>query len=346
MDYTANDAPLATNRSSIRDAELTADMARHLDGFPLDIQGAAQAFQAHHRDRTHRFQCLAYDPKAITWRVWQPDTGWETQRTVIDEMTTIISDLCAHEAYRSTKDSEKVEKEYRKLRRAQLSIADRAINLASANMSVEQWDGEGTLLGLPNASAVQVTTKKNASQHVTSIKQEPTNYITKKLACVPGEPTELWQDFLQELTGGDKALEDALQIWTASALLPWNIHHKTHILFGDGSTGKSTYAKTIAAAMGDYAGSARASVFTSEREQHPAELLPFTEKRLVVLPELSQGALRSDLLKTLTGGDSISVRGMRENPRTVTPKATLMFTCNELPSINLVDNAIKRRLLI
>ena len=61
--------------------------------------------------------------------------------------------------------------------------------------------------------------------------------------------------------------------------------------------------------MGDYAGSARASVFTSEKDSHPAELLPFIDKRLVILPELSRGALRSDLLKTVTGGDSISVRG-------------------------------------
>ena len=37
---------------------------------------------------------------------------------------------------------------------------------------------------------------------------------------------------------------------------------------------------------------------------------------------------------------------MRENPRTETPSATLFFSCNELPSIRLVDGAIKRRLLI
>ena len=37
---------------------------------------------------------------------------------------------------------------------------------------------------------------------------------------------------------------------------------------------------------------------------------------------------------------------MRENPRTETPSATLFFSANELPSIRLVDSAIKRRLLI
>ena len=148
------------------------------------------------------------------------------------------------------------------------------------------------------------------------------------------------------MCGNDVDLETALQTWTAAAMMPGNVEHKTHVLFGDGNTGKSTYLKVIMTALGDYAGSARASVFVSERESHPAELLPFVDKRLVVLPELPRGALRSDLLKTVSGGDAISVRGMRENPRTATPMATLFFSCNELPSIRLVDTAIKRRLLI
>ena len=87
-------------------------------------------------------------------------------------------------------------------------------------------------------------------------------------------------------------------------------------------------------------------MFTAEKQGHPAELLPFTEKRLVVLPELPAGALRSDFLKTVTGGDSISVRGMHQNPRTESPSATLFFSANELPTIRFVDNALKRRLLI
>ena len=125
-----------------------------------------------------------------------------------------------------------------------------------------------------------------------------------------------------------------------------NPEHKTHILFGDGATGKSTFLKVIMHAMGDYAGTARASLFTTEGDQHSAELLPFVNKRLVVLPELPRGALRSDILKAVTGGDSISVRGMRQNPRTETSTATLFFSANEMPSIRLVDEALKRRLLV
>ena len=36
----------------------------------------------------------------------------------------------------------------------------------------------------------------------------------------------------------------------------------------------------------------------------------------------------------------------RENPRAAKPTATLWFSCNELPAIRLVDEALKRRLMI
>ena len=129
-------------------------------------------------------------------------------------------------------------------------------------------------------------------------------------------------------------------------MLPGNIESKAHIAYGDGNTGKTTFLKTIQAAMGDYAGTARASVFTSEKEFHSAELTPFVEFRMVMLPELPRGSLRSDLLKVVSGGDVLSVRGMRENPRAAKPTATLWFSSNELPSIRMVDNALKRRLMI
>ena len=51
-------------------------------------------------------------------------------------------------------------------------------------------------------------------------------------------------------------------------------------------------------------------------------------------------------LKAVSGGDAISVRSMRQDPRTETPTATLFFSANEMPSIRLVDEALKRRLLV
>ena len=238
-----------------------------------------------------------------------------------------------------------MEAAYRKLRQKHLRDTDKAIKAVKPILDVDTWDFDDMCLGLPTGEYLYVT-PTNPQYAVHQNQQYPHEYITKALACEPRGRSNLWGQFLRETCGSDVDLEEGLQIWTAAAMLPGNVESKAHIAYGDGATGKTTFLRTIQAAMGDYAGTARASVFTSEKEFHPAELMPFVDKRLIVLPELPRGSLRSDLLKVVSGGDVISVRGMRENPRAAKPTATLWFSCNELPAIRLVDNALKRRLLI
>ena len=243
------------------------------------------------------------------------------------------------------KQAAKIDEQYRKLRQRHLGSVSKAVDIAQALMSVDQWNVDDNRIGLPRCETLRITpTGPVIAVNVDG--QTPNQFITRTLAGRPGPKSPLWESFVLEITDGDQEMADALQIWTASAMLVGNPEHRTHILYGDGATGKSTFLKVVQTAMGDYAGTARASLFTSEKDSHPAELLPFINRRLVVLPELPRGALRSDILKAVTGGDSISVREMRMNPRTEIPTATLFFSANELPSIRMVDEAIKRRLLV
>ena len=345
------------------ESEALANKFRELQEIPLDVAGVADAFRMFHSaipfsDRyggvlqydTNRgeYAGFAYDNSAETWRRWEYGAGWTVVKSLLPTMANITIGLCAVDAMRSDRNASKAktEKEYLVRRVKNLgSSLGQSIKMAAALMGVDGWDSQPHLIGLPNGECLDID-GTNAKHPVVTIDASPSDYITKSTGCSPFPPSKLWLDFLAELTGGDADLEDGLQMWFGLAMLPGNPHHKAHILNGDGNTGKSTVLKTVQAAMGDYAGSARASVFTTEKDSHPAELLPFIDKRLVILTELSQGALRSDLLKTVTGGDAISVRGMHQNPRTATPDATLAFSSNELPSIRMVDNAIKRRLLI
>ena len=336
-------------------------VSHYLSTMPLDVQGAAEAFTVcfGYRDIcTDDFElryppgrtapAFAFDARAGAWREWGERKGWRLRDSVLTEMTNIVAALCEVEAWRNNPgaEQERIDREVRKLRQKHFGqIVDRAIRLAAAMTSVKDWDPDPDLLGLPDGESLYMT-PTNHKYPVHFDVQSPADYLTRCMGASPSEPTRLLTEFLGSLTGGDVEFLDGLGMWTAASMLEGNPYHKAHIMFGDGKTGKSTYLNLVRKAMGDYAGSGRASVFTSEKEQHPAELLPFVEKRLVVLPELPRGALRSDLLKTITGGDSISVRGMRQNPRTETPSATLMFSANELPSIRLVDNAIRRRLMI
>ena len=339
--------------STLSAADVASDY-HFLNLFPLDVQGAAAAFRWLHGygakyEDDRKYPGFAYDTRAGVWREWQFGKGWQDRGSVLNAMTNIVAALCALEAYR-TNDSgspDKTEREYKKLRQRYLgATVEKAVKLAAVETGVGSWDYDPNMLGLPKGEAVYIAPSNKTFPVHTGLEQLPTDYLTRKMAHGPKRTTRLWLDFLDSFTGGDLVLENALQVWTGATLLLGNDHHKAHILFGDGHTGKSTFLKIVQTAMGDYAASARPSIFVDEKANHPAELLPFVNHRLVVLPELPRGALRSDLLKTVTGGDAISVRGMRQNPRTETPAATLMFSCNELPSIRMVDNALRGRIMI
>ena len=326
----------------------------------------------------------SYDTQAGVWRQFSGLEGWEPKASVLPELTDIMAVLCAHSAIdtvdRDTKPEDrpdpedynidettgepktvsqqqkkrkfedkqqaKIDKEYRKLRQRHLgSNVGKAVDIARSLLAVDRWNVDDDRIGLPHCETLHVTPSGDFTS-VNVAEQAPTHYITRNIAVKPGPESKLWQSFVPDICSGDQEMADALQIWTASAMLPGNPEHRTHVLYGDGATGKSTFLKVVQTAMGDYAGTAKSSLFTSEKDIHSAELLPFVNKRLVMLPELPKGALRSDILKAVTGGDAISVREMRRNPRTEVPTATLFFSCNELPSISMVDEAIKRRLLV
>ena len=326
----------------------------------------------------------SYDSQSGVWREFTGLDGWEVVPSVLPKLTDIMAILCAHAAIeaadRGTKPADrpdpadynidpdtgepktvsqqqikrkfddkqaaKIDEQYRKLRQRHLgSNVGKAALLAQPIMAVDRWNIDDDILGLPGCQALYLGQKPPVTT-VREDRQEPSQYITRTMAAKPGGESKLWESFVLDACDGDKEMASALQIWTSAALMVGNPEHRTHILYGGGATGKSTFLKVVMHAMGDYARTARASLFTDEGSSHSAELLPFVNARLVVLPELPRGALRSDLLKAVTGGDSISVRGMRENPRTEVPTATLFFSANELPSLRMVDEAIKRRLLV
>ena len=383
---------MPAHNSSLWSAPDIAAQWKKVKPFPLDSQGAAEAFMQtygqgdgfHQWDSEADVKPLSYDSTAGLWRRFTGLDGWEKQTSILPEMVELMAVLCAHKAIERVAESTKPEEipdpdaynidpdtgkpktvhqqdikrkfddkqadkiacEYEKLRQRHLGPGvERAVKVAQALMGVERWDVDPNVIGLPHCESLRI--QPSGPIPIVNVDgQLPTQYITRTLAAKPGAKSPLWESFLLEACDGDKDMVDALQVWTGSAMLIGNPEHKTHILYGDGATGKSTFLKVVQTAFGDYAGTARASLFVSEKDMHTAELLPFVNKRLVTLPELPTGALRSDLLKAVSSGDSISVREMYRNPRTETPQATLFFSTNQLPSIEMVDEAIRRRLMI
>lgn len=112
-----------------------------------------------------------------------------------------------------------------------------------------------------------------------------------------------------------------------------------------GGNGRGSFLNTTTSILNDYATKTPMSVFTdSKPDRHPTELAMLMGARLVVAQETNEGRKWDEQkIKTLTGGDRITARFMRQDFFTFIPKFILVIAGNHKPSIQNVDEAIKRR---
>ncbi len=122
--------------------------------------------------------------------------------------------------------------------------------------------------------------------------------------------------------------------------------HALFFFYGTGANGKGTLLNTITNILNDYAVIANTDVFTESRhDRHPTELAALMGARLVVAQETDEGRKWAESkIKALTGGDPITARFMRQDFFTYMPKFTLIIAGNHKPSIQTVDEAMRRRL--
>jgi putative DNA primase/helicase len=97
--------------------------------------------------------------------------------------------------------------------------------------------------------------------------------------------------------------------------------------------------------MGTYHKTAPIETFTaSNGDRHPTDLAGLRGARLVTATETEEGRRWAESrIKTLTGGDAISARFMRQDFFEYTPAFKLFVTGNHKPGLRSVDEAIRRR---
>jgi putative DNA primase/helicase len=100
--------------------------------------------------------------------------------------------------------------------------------------------------------------------------------------------------------------------------------------------------------LGDYATVAHMNTFlASKTERHPTDLAKLHGARLVVAQEVQRGRRwEESKLKTLTGGDMMSARFMRQDYFDFMPTFKLFIVGNHKPRLDIVDEAMRRRLLL
>lgn len=219
------------------------------------------------------------------------------------------------------------------------------VSLARSNpgtaTSAEDWDGDPWLLGTPGA-VIDLRTGK-------PIDDPKAAHITKQTA-VPiaprGTPTPLWEAFLARVTGGDTELIGYLQLIAGYALTGSDREQCLFFAHGSGGNGKGVFINTLTGILGEYAHVASGDLLLEAKgDRHPTDMASLRGKRFVSASELRPGARWDEQrLKSLTGGDPITARFMRQDEFTYRPQFTFVIAGNHRPSFSGVDEAIRRRL--
>lgn len=174
-------------------------------------------------------------------------------------------------------------------------------------------------------------------------------YITKSTSVKPAPgPYPVFSQFMDDATHGNKELQRFLRQMCGYFLTGATNEHALFFIYGTGGNGKSVFLNTITNILGDYAVTAPMDVFTaSKSDRHPTELAMLRGARLVTVSETEEGrAWKESQLKSLTGGDKVTARFMRQDFFTYTPQFKLLIIGNHKPKIINVDDAIKRRIHI
>jgi putative DNA primase/helicase len=157
----------------------------------------------------------------------------------------------------------------------------------------------------------------------------------------------LWDAFLARiLPDGD--VRAYMRRWMGYALTGVIREHVLVIAHGSGANAKTTFVDAGRRALGDYARTIPAEVLLARtHDAHPTERAQLLGVRLAITSESDQGRrLDEGTVKTLTGGDRITARFMRQDFFEFSPTHKLILMTNHKPRIRGTDVGIWRRIML
>ena len=161
----------------------------------------------------------------------------------------------------------------------------------------------------------------------------------------PGARSQLWEDFLEESTQGDKELQEYLQLAAGYTATGLNTEECFFVITGPPASGKSTYVDGIMNALGSYAVTTQSDTFMYRRNQGSpeTELARLAGVRKVSISEIRENdAFDEALVKQVTGGDRITARELYKKQFNYVPQFKIWIATNHDPAS--MDMAMLRRI--
>ena len=210
-----------------------------------------------------------------------------------------------------------------------------------------EFDANPYLLGLPEAQVCDLRLGMSGIRD-----RKPDDFVTMQTAVFPeaGERPK-WDGFLGETFKSDEdggelvAYTRRLLGYCATGLVS---ERKAYVLDGQGMNGKSTVCKVLRRVLGDgprgYALVSKAKVVSAAYEGHDTIFAALENKRFVEIPEVDRSLVLGARFKELTGNDSISARGMRQDERPILLRCKLAICANNNIKFDATSKSYKERL--
>ena len=199
-----------------------------------------------------------------------------------------------------------------------------------------EWDTDSYLLAVNNGTLDLRTGKLRP--------HKPEDMITRLVPVDydPDAKAPLWERFLYRIMDGNEKLIAFLQRAVGYSLTGDTTERVLFLLYGTGANGKTTFLETIYTMLGDYA--LRTPVETlmlKPANTIPNDIARLKGARLVIASEAEAGhVLAEALVKSLTGGDTVTARFLRAEFFEFRPQCKIWLATNHKPIIRGGEKAI------
>ena len=154
--------------------------------------------------------------------------------------------------------------------------------------------------------------------------------------------------FMDSIMMGSDEMVEFMRLWLGYCITGQSREQALVVAHGSGANGKGTLFDTVSDVIGPLAAEAPQGLLTAKRnDAHPAELMTVRGRRLVTASEVPKGATWDEArLKWLTGEDTITARGMRQDFVSWKPTHKLTVYLNNKPRVTDSSPAFWRRMLL
>lgn len=289
---------------------------------------------------------VRYCPEQQTWYIWN-GARWEADRMLkVEFMAQRVASAVRDEA--SVQENEDVKKALNSwAKNSSMHGRIKALlSCAQCNEAVvvrqDHWDADPWLLNLQNGTYELRNGKFRDHNRDDMIScMAPVDYT-------PDSPGEQFAGFLDTITSRREELLEWLQRFLGYCVSGDTGKQIFGLFHGPSSTGKSTLLNIVHETLGnEYAGTVNAaSLFKPYERESQLDFNHVVRCRLVTTSESIEGKYMPEaFIKSLTGGERISVREMYQKAYDFRPKFKLILGTNFRPNISESGNAVWRRMV-